>query len=93
MGETFWACVGQPFRNHDLKRDDIRALVRRGLHETQGSYRALLRIFNLPAEDYKRLLSFLRQHDCQVPFQRFRVVNARTPVVASPYRQVAAGKA
>src|SRR5258708_21147053 len=71
MGETFWACVAEPFRNHDLTRDDIRALVRRGLDETHGSYRALLRIFNLPDEDYKRVLSFLRQHDCHVPFQRY----------------------
>jgi transcriptional regulator with PAS, ATPase and Fis domain len=71
-GETFWACVVEPFRNHDLTRDNVRALVQRGLNETRGSYRALLTVFNLPPEDYKRVLSFLRQHDCHVPFQRFR---------------------
>jgi hypothetical protein len=38
----------------------------------------LLGIFNLPLDDYKRLLSFLRQHDCHVPFQRFRALHARS---------------
>ncbi len=71
-GESFWTAVAEPFRNHDLTRDHIRALIQRGLNETRGSYRALLRLLNLPPEDYKRMLSFLRQHDCHVPFQRFR---------------------
>ena len=77
-GETFWACVAEPFRNHDLTRLDVHALVQRGLHETQGSYRALLGLFNLPGDDYKRVLSFLRQHDCHVPFQRFRALSVRS---------------
>jgi DNA-binding NtrC family response regulator len=71
-GESFWACVADPFRSHDLTRADLRALVRRGLDETHGSYRNLLRTFNLADDDYKRLLAFLRQHDCHVPFQQFR---------------------
>ena len=71
-GETFWTCVAEPFRTHDLTRADIRALIQHGLNQTHGSYRSLLRLFNLPPEDYKRVLSFLRQHDCNVPFQRFR---------------------
>lgn len=77
-GETFWACVAEPFRNHDLTRMDVHALIQRGLNETQGSYRALLTIFNLPGDDYKRVLSFLRQHDCHVPFQRFRGIRPRS---------------
>jgi transcriptional regulator with PAS, ATPase and Fis domain len=71
-GECFWTCVSEPFRNHDLTRGDVQALVQRGLSHTQGSYRALLKIFNLPDDDYKRVLSFLRQNDCHMPFQRFR---------------------
>ena len=69
-GETFWTCIVEPFRNHDLTRADIRTVVQRGLDETRGGYRGLLDIFNLPATDYKRVLSFLRQHKCQVPLQR-----------------------
>ena len=73
-GETFWSAVAEPFRNHDLTRADVQTLVRRGLDATQGSYRALLKLFNLPEDDYKRVLSFLRQHDCHVPFQHFRLI-------------------
>ena len=28
----------------------------------------------MPDEDYKRFLSFLRKHDCHLPFQRFRTI-------------------
>ena len=31
----------------------------------------------MPPDDYKRFLSFLRKHDCHLPFQRFRAVPAR----------------
>jgi len=76
VGDSFWMCVADPFRNHDLTRADVRAVVQRGLDQTQGSYRGLLKTFNLPDEDYKRLLSFLRQHDCHLPFRRFRRATA-----------------
>jgi hypothetical protein len=36
----------------------------------------MVELFNMPAEDYKRFLSFLRKHDCLLPFQRFRTVAA-----------------
>jgi transcriptional regulator with GAF, ATPase, and Fis domain len=90
-GETFWSAVAEPFRNHDLTRADVHALVRRGLDVTQGSYRALLKIFNLPEDDYKRVLSFLRQHDCHVPFQRFRRVKADGASADPRHRRSAAG--
>ena len=75
-GETFWSCIVEPFRNHDLTRADIRTVVQRGLDETQGSYRGLLDLFNLPAADYKRVLAFLRQHKCQVPLPRLRGIGS-----------------
>jgi hypothetical protein len=37
----------------------------------------LVELFNMPQDDYKRFLSFLRKHDCHLPFQRFRAVPAR----------------
>jgi hypothetical protein len=49
-GEEFWSAVQRPFRAHELTRADLAALVDRGLQETGGSYRALVRLFNLPAE-------------------------------------------
>jgi DNA-binding NtrC family response regulator len=90
MGENFWTCVAEPFRNHDLTRNQIRTLIQQGLNETRGSYRALLRVLNLPEEDYKRVLSFLRQHDCHVPFQRFRSASMHANAADAPPKNQAA---
>jgi DNA-binding NtrC family response regulator len=70
--ESFWSVVYEPFMARDMTRDDLRALVSRGLQQTRGSYRILVQLFNMPEADYKRFLNFLRKHDCQMPFQRFR---------------------
>jgi hypothetical protein len=61
----------------DLSRDLLRTVIRGGLERTCGSYRVLVELFNMPRADYKRFLSFLRKHDCQVPFQAFRVLRDR----------------
>jgi transcriptional regulator with PAS, ATPase and Fis domain len=70
--EPFWTVVYEPFMLRDMTRDDLRAIVSRGLEQTRGSYRILVQLFGMDAADYKRFLNFLRKHDCQVPFQRFR---------------------
>jgi hypothetical protein len=48
----------------------------------------LTQFFNLAPRDYKRFLSFLRKHDCQIPMQRFRTVPPRIASrdIASPLR-------
>jgi DNA-binding NtrC family response regulator len=76
-GESFWSVVSEPFMSRDLTRLDVRQIVTRGLEETRGNYRMLAQFFNLAPRDYKRFLSFLRSHDCQVPMQRFRTVPPR----------------
>jgi transcriptional regulator with PAS, ATPase and Fis domain len=75
--EAFWTVVYEPFMSRDMTRDDLRALIGRGLEQTRGSYRILVQMFNMPEADYKRFLNFLRKHDCQMPFQRFRNLSAR----------------
>jgi len=75
--ELFWPVVYEPFMSRDMTRDDLRALISRGLEQTRGSYRLLVQLFNMPEADYKRFLNFLRKHDCQMPFQRFRNLSAR----------------
>ena len=75
--ESFWRVVYPLFMARDLTRDGLRAILRRGLERTGGNYKMLAELFNLEREDYKRLLNFLRKHDCQIPFQRFRT--ARPP--------------
>jgi transcriptional regulator with GAF, ATPase, and Fis domain len=71
-GESFWSAVFPDFKSRDLTRADLRRIIQRGLESTNGNYRLLVRLFNMPNEDYKRFLSFLRKHDCHLPFQRFR---------------------
>jgi DNA-binding NtrC family response regulator len=71
-GEDFWSVVHQPFKAHDLTRNDLRAVIFRGLQHTRGNYRQLVRAFHMPDADYKRFLSFLSQHDCNLPFQAHR---------------------
>jgi transcriptional regulator with GAF, ATPase, and Fis domain len=75
-GESFWTAVYPLFVARDLTRDDLRAIVRTGLELTHGSYRDLVHRFNMPADDYKRFLGFLRKHDCHLPFQGFRAAAA-----------------
>jgi hypothetical protein len=82
-GESFWSAVYPAFMSRDLTRTDLRRIIQVGLENTNGNYRLLVQLFNMPADDYKRFLSFLRKHDCHLPFQRFRVVPARLPEPAT----------
>ena len=71
-GESFWSAVYGPFMTRDLTRDDVRDIVRKGLHKTHGNYAGLMRAFNMTPEDYKRFLNFLRKHQCQLNVHLFR---------------------
>ena len=73
-GESFWTAVYEPFMFRDLTREDLRAVISRGLEQTRGSYKLLLELFNVQQSDYKKLLAFLRKHQCHMPFQKFRSV-------------------
>ncbi len=79
--ESFWSAVHTPFMDRDLSRDQLRGVIRAGLQQTAGNYRMLVELFNMPASDYKRFLSFLRKHDCQVPFHAFRAARPHPAVV------------
>lgn len=84
-GYSFWEHIHPLFIRRDITRHDIRQLVRRGLSVTRGSYRALLQLFGMPAEDYKRFMNFLATHDCRAQFREFRngeedLATPRTPL-------------
>jgi len=81
-GKSFWSVVHQPFMDRDLTRDDLRALVRQGLALTRGSYKSTVQLFNMPPEDYKRFLNFLRKFQCQAPIDEFRALPVHVPDVA-----------
>jgi DNA-binding NtrC family response regulator len=73
---SFWSEVYEPFMARDLTRHEVRELVRLGLEHTRGNYKLLVSSFNMPPEDYKKFLNFLRKYQCHVPFQGFRMVPA-----------------
>jgi transcriptional regulator with PAS, ATPase and Fis domain len=69
---SFWEHVYPMFINRDLTRADLTMLVRQGLAETSGNYRALLQLFGMVPSDYKRFLNLLSTHGCTVNFREFR---------------------
>jgi len=73
--ESFWTSAYEAFMSREIVRDDMRQIVHAGLEQSRGSYRVLLGLFNIPPSDYKRFLGFLKQHDCHLPFQRFRALS------------------
>jgi transcriptional regulator with PAS, ATPase and Fis domain len=78
-GESFWSAVYTPFMSRDLTRDDVRAIVRRGLERTGGNYRVMVELFTMPGDDYKRFLGVLRKYQCHMPFQQFRSAATTRP--------------
>ena len=84
-GGDFWEIVQKPFRAHEVTRAELAALVDRGLQETRGSYRALVRLFNLPPSDYKRFHAFLYQQNCNLPVGPYRAGEARPKNGAGGY--------
>ena len=71
-GGDFWTVVQQPFKARELTRSELAALIDRGLQHTRGSYRGLIKTFNLPATDYKRFHAFLYQQNCNLPVGPYR---------------------
>jgi DNA-binding NtrC family response regulator len=71
-GGDFWTVVQRPFRTHEITKAELAALIDRGLQETRGSYRALVKLFNLPTGDYKRFHAFLYQQNCNLPVAPYR---------------------
>ena len=78
-GESFWSAVHPLFMSRDLTRAQLRKVIQIGLQCTNGNYRMLVRLFNMPPDDYKRFLGFLRKYDCHLPFQRFRTIPSAMP--------------
>jgi DNA-binding NtrC family response regulator len=71
-GVSFWTAVHGPFLERDLTRDDLRALIARGLELTRGSYTHLIALFNIERRDYKKFVNFLHKHGCHLPVAPFR---------------------
>jgi two-component system NtrC family response regulator len=86
-GYSFWEHIHPIFLSREITRHDVRELIVRGLRTTHGNYRALLRLFGMPSQDYKRFHNFLMTHGCKVDYRAFRQGTpepSRTPRVLLP---------
>ena len=81
-GESFWSAVHAPYMSRDLTRSDLRRIVHIGLGRSGADYRRLLGLFNMPASDHRRFLSFLRGHHCHIP----AIAVGRVPSPTIPIR-------
>src|SRR5688572_7558137 len=88
-GEDFWQSVYQGFKAREFTRTDLANLIDLGLRETNGSYRALLGVFNLPATDYRRFHAFLYQQRCNLPVAPYRRHPVRATLIDRAARQKA----
>jgi hypothetical protein len=88
-GEDFWQSVYQGFKAREFTRTDLAGLIDLGLRHTNGSYRALLGVFNLPASDYRRFHAFLYQQRCNLPVAAYRRHPVRATLVDRAARQIA----
>jgi transcriptional regulator with GAF, ATPase, and Fis domain len=59
---TFWTLVHEPYLDRELKRTEVREVIKQGLGRTRGSYKKLLELFGVAPEDYLKLMDFLRHH-------------------------------
>ena len=72
QGASFWEHVYPMFLARDITRHDLRELVRRGLRESKGRYKSMLKLFGMSTSDYRRFMNFLAAHECGVGFREFR---------------------
>ena len=70
--DNFWDSIARPYTDRQITRHYVEHVIRQGLLQTEGSYRGLVRLFNLPESDYKRFMDFLRRHRCNVDYRQFR---------------------
>ncbi len=84
-GESFWTTVYPLYMQRDITRTDVREVVRKGLEEARGSYKIVVRLFNMDQGDYKKFLNFLRKHQCQLPFKTYRDIDPAS--LSAPLRE------
>lgn len=61
--KSFWEVIRELYMNRDLNRAQVKAVMRRGLRDTGGSYKRLLKVFSVRDDNYLKFMDFLRHHD------------------------------
>lgn|GEM_PF-6872899 len=71
-GESFFQSVYVLYMNRFITKADLVELIDAGLRNARGSYKTLVRDWNLKPTEYKKFLSFCRKHGVQVPYRPIR---------------------
>jgi DNA-binding NtrC family response regulator/tetratricopeptide (TPR) repeat protein len=70
--KNFWSAIRDRYKRRDIPREQVVALVDRGLRTTSGNYKALASLFKIKESDYRRFMDFLRRNDCMLDFRPYR---------------------
>ncbi|MCD4653995.1 sigma 54-interacting transcriptional regulator [bacterium] len=61
--QDFWTAVKKPFIHRQITRNEVMSVLQMGYQTSQHNLKKLLRLFNMPPEDYSRFVAFLHRHD------------------------------
>lgn len=71
---NFWTAIHDRYKQRDIPREKVVALVDLGLRKTSGSYKELASLFRIDDGEYRRLMDFLRRNNCLLDFRPYRKV-------------------
>jgi len=71
---NFWTAIHDRYKQRDIPREKVVALVDLGLRTTRGSYKELASLFRIDPREYRRLMDFLRRNNCLLDFRPYRKV-------------------
>ena len=70
--KDFWVDIHARYKQRDISREQVIALMGLGLKETRGSYKSVGELFHVQESDYRRFMDFLRRNKCQPDFRPYR---------------------
>ncbi|HZI85431.1 MAG TPA: sigma-54 dependent transcriptional regulator, partial [Pyrinomonadaceae bacterium] len=73
--ENFWSAVQDRYKRRDISRERVLALVDFGLRRTGGNYKTMASMLQIPKEEYRRFMDFLRRSHCLLDFRPYRKRN------------------
>jgi hypothetical protein len=69
--------VHDRYKRRDISRESVIALMDIGLRAAHGNYKVMASMFQIPTEQYRRFMDFLRRNQCLLDFRPYR--KARAP--------------
>jgi transcriptional regulator with GAF, ATPase, and Fis domain/tetratricopeptide (TPR) repeat protein len=70
--KNFWSHIHDRYKQRDIPREKVIALVDLGLRSTRGSYKGMASKLNLKGAEYRRFMDFLRRNRCLLDFRPYR---------------------